>query len=56
MKKIEGNVKRDKTVNRILRKEGWKVLRFWEHEVEKFPERVGGKIVNELKQGQGFAG
>lgn len=28
-KKIERNIQRDKEVNYILRKTGWKVLRFW---------------------------
>ena len=30
-KKITGNIKRDKVINRLLKKEGWVVLRFWEH-------------------------
>jgi DNA mismatch endonuclease (patch repair protein) len=33
-KKIEGNVERDRRVDDRLRGEGWKVLRFWEHDVE----------------------
>jgi DNA mismatch endonuclease (patch repair protein) len=31
--KIEKNRKRDKKVTRVLRQGGWKVLRFWEHEL-----------------------
>jgi DNA mismatch endonuclease, patch repair protein len=31
LKKINGNVARDKTINKQLEKSGWKVLRFWEH-------------------------
>lgn len=31
--KIEGNAKRDKRVNRILKSKGWKVVRIWEHEI-----------------------
>lgn len=27
--KIEGNIKRDKLVNRTLKKQGWIVMRFW---------------------------
>jgi len=34
-KKIERNMKRDQTVTRKLRRDGWSVLRFWEHDVEK---------------------
>ena len=33
LKKIGRNRKRDKYVNRELRKAGWIVLRFWEHEI-----------------------
>ena len=31
--KIEANVIRDRMVSRTLRKAGWTVLRFWEHEL-----------------------
>ena len=34
-KKIERNIRRDKKVNRILRKEGFKVIRIWEHDIKK---------------------
>ena len=30
MQKILNNIERDKKVNRILRKQGWKVIRFWD--------------------------
>ncbi|MBK6644927.1 MAG: very short patch repair endonuclease [Anaerolineales bacterium] len=33
--KIERNQARDKKVNRALRKEGWRVVRIWECEIEK---------------------
>jgi DNA mismatch endonuclease Vsr len=33
--KIERNIKRDKQVTRWLKNQGWKVLRFWESEIEK---------------------
>lgn len=32
--KINSNVKRDRIVNRELRKNGWRVLRIWEHELK----------------------
>lgn len=32
--KIENNIARDKLVTRILKKGGWKVLRFWGQEIE----------------------
>lgn len=34
-KKIECNIQRDKEVNRQLKKEGWKVLRFWGKDIQK---------------------
>jgi len=33
--KIQDNMSRDKKVSRKLRSEGWSVLRFWEHDIEK---------------------
>ena len=34
-KKIQKNIDRAKKYNKLLRKDGWKVLRFWEHDVKK---------------------
>jgi DNA mismatch endonuclease (patch repair protein) len=42
--KIESNIKRDLTVNRKLRREGWKVLRFWSKEISKNLPRCTLKI------------
>lgn len=33
--KIERNIQRDKEVNKELKKQGWKILRFWAKEIEK---------------------
>jgi len=33
--KIESNMARDREVNIILKKEGWKVLRFWGKDIQK---------------------
>jgi len=33
--KIERNIERGKLVNKVLRKDGWKVVRVWECEIEK---------------------
>ena len=30
--KLAGNVARDRRADAVLRSEGWRVLRFWEHE------------------------
>ncbi|MEW6029239.1 MAG: very short patch repair endonuclease [Chloroflexota bacterium] len=46
--KIERNKKRDKSVNRLLRKDGWKVVRVWECEIEK--GKFGRKL-NLIKKG-----
>jgi DNA mismatch endonuclease, patch repair protein len=35
--KIERNIQRDKEVNTLLESEGWKVLRFWEHDIHLDP-------------------
>ena len=47
--KIKQNMKRDRKVNRTLRQEGWEVLRFWEHDVKRKPEKVLAKIVGALE-------
>ena len=47
--KIEGNIKRDRKSRAKLRKDGWKVLRIWEHEVEKNFNKTINKIVVFLK-------
>ncbi len=42
--KIETNRARDRRVNRRLRRQGWIVLRFWEHAVKRAAQRVVLKI------------
>lgn len=42
--KIEENRKRDQTVNRKLRRLGWVVIRFWEHDIKKSPNDCVEKI------------
>lgn len=48
--KIERNIRRDNEVNKKLRKMGWRVIRVWEHEVQKNPERVITKVIRALKK------
>lgn len=43
MKKLTGNQVRDRLVTRTLRKEGWRVVRIWEHEL-RTPVRVLARI------------
>jgi DNA mismatch endonuclease (patch repair protein) len=47
--KIRNNIKRDKQVNKFLKKNDWKFLRIWEHELKKNPEKTCQKIVKQLK-------
>lgn len=47
-KKIEGNVQRDGKVNAELRAAGWTVLRIWEHDVRKDPEKTVSRIISAL--------
>lgn len=49
LKKIEDNIARDRKNRAKLRREGWKVLRIWEHEIKKDPEKAVGKVVKFLK-------
>ena len=35
--KIERNMARDRNVSRTLRRDGWFVIRIWEHDIEKRP-------------------
>ena len=48
--KIEGNIDRDRKVSRKLREEGWSVLRFWEHDIEKKQDMCVNKILRKIKQ------
>lgn len=43
-KKIEGNIKRDKVVNKQLAKEGWIVVRFWGKDIEGKLDKCINKI------------
>jgi len=47
--KINNNVKRDRKINSTLRRHGWKVSRFWEHDVEKNPDKVVTRILDRMK-------
>ena len=47
--KIMGNIERDKKITKTLKKNGWKVLRIWEHEIKKNPQKCVEKIAKYLK-------
>jgi len=48
-KKLLKNKERDAKNIQALKKQGWKVLRLWECEIEKHPEKAMEKIVQLLK-------
>lgn len=45
VKKIEQNIQRDKNVTRQLKKQGWKVLRFWSKQIEKDSYKCAAKVI-----------
>lgn len=47
--KIKRNIRRDKQINKELRKLGWKVLRFWEREIKEQPLDLAKQIKNEIE-------
>jgi len=49
LEKINRNVSHDRKTDEELLSLGWKVLRFWEHDIRKEPETVVKKISDELK-------
>lgn len=46
--KIKYNVEKDKKINKELEEKGWKVLRFWEHDINKNIDDCVKKIVDEV--------
>jgi DNA mismatch endonuclease (patch repair protein) len=46
--KIEGNMRRDRKVSRKLRRDGWSVLRIWEHDIKRKPEKCMQKILRKV--------
>ena len=49
-KKREDNMARDKRVNRQLRREGWRVIRIWQHSLQKSPEACLSRIRRALAE------
>ncbi|MBD3617862.1 MAG: very short patch repair endonuclease [Chromatiales bacterium] len=48
--KIQENRERDKKNNFALEKNGWLVLRFWEHEIRKDTDACAKKVIGELQR------
>ncbi|MEK9154680.1 MAG: very short patch repair endonuclease [Patescibacteria group bacterium] len=49
LKKIENNILRDRRNRGLIKKQGWKVLKVWEHEIIKSKEKTLEKIVRFIK-------
>lgn len=47
--KIFRNRQRDKLVNRELRKQGWKVIRLWEYNIKRNPEKSIQAIIDKIQ-------
>ena len=50
IKKLERNIERDKEVNKVLEADGWKVIRFWEEEINADVARCVSEIKSHLKE------
>ncbi len=50
LKKIFANKKRDLKVSRQLRKNGWKVIKIWEHEIEQKPDKIFTNLKTKLSE------
>jgi len=48
IKKIEGNIERDKKNVRLLESEEWKVIRFWVHEIKEKPGECLNSVIEAL--------
>jgi DNA mismatch endonuclease (patch repair protein) len=54
--KLDRNQARDRLVNRTLRRDGWQVLRIWEHELaRKNEQRLLRRLVRALENGPEMA-
>jgi DNA mismatch endonuclease Vsr len=49
LNKILRNIERDKEVNKALRNKGWRVLRFWDFQIEGDTEQCIKKIAKTIK-------
>src|SRR5688572_19499493 len=49
LKKIEGNIKRDKFVTKELRKQGWHVIRFWDADIKENLDKCANKVDELIK-------
>jgi len=47
--KIAANRSRDRRVSRTLRRQGWKVIRVWETDIQKDPARIASAIMKTIQ-------
>lgn len=47
--KIEGNMRRDRQVSRKLRRNGYSVIRLWEHDIKKRPNACLNRIIRFMR-------
>lgn len=47
--KISGNAKRDRRNSRLLRADGWCVIRIWEHDLKAAPMRCLSRVFSAIK-------
>jgi len=52
-RKIEDNRRRDARNHRLLRRKGWKVVRIWEHQVERDIDNCIRRIIEALRESAG---
>jgi DNA mismatch endonuclease (patch repair protein) len=50
--KLSKNKKRDELVNDELSQRGWRVVRFWEHEVKRDFDQCVARLKNEIEKGK----
>jgi DNA mismatch endonuclease (patch repair protein) len=50
IKKIEGNIERDKRVNKELNENGWTVLRYWQNEIKKDLDKCVSEIIEAISE------
>lgn len=48
-RKIGRNMERDRAVSQSLRKDGWRVIRFWEHQVRADPLKAAHRVGRALE-------
>lgn len=48
--KIMRNMERDRHVSGMLRRSGWSVLRFWEHDIDRDPGKCMRKVMGKIRE------